>query len=96
MRSLQEPQFHTLMAGLVLLSLLLEQEGPKLLPGMALPDVGLLTFTLGMCWIALFSAHRVRNLSQRIDALEERLRRTTEIAQMLEDDARARRSLPRL
>jgi hypothetical protein len=96
MRTLQEPQFHMLMAGLVVASVLIEQEAPNLVTGLALPDVGLLTFTLGVAWIALFAAHRIRSLSERIDALEQRLRRTTETTQALEDEARARRSLPRL
>jgi hypothetical protein len=94
MRTLHEPQFHLLMATLVVASLLLEQEGPRLVRGLTLPEVGLLTFTLGMCWLALFAGHRIKNLHLRIEALEERLRRTAAIAQALEDDARARRGLP--
>ena len=96
MRTLHEPQFHMLMAALVVGSMLLEQEGPRLVRGFAVPQVGALTFTLGLCWLALFAAHRIRNLHLRVDALEERLRRTTAVVQALEDDARARRGLPRL
>lgn len=96
MRTLQEPQFHKLMAGLVAASVLVEHQAPKLMQGLALPDVGLLTFTLGMSWIALFAAHRIHSMSGRIEALEQRLRRTAEATQALEDEARARRSLPRM
>ncbi len=96
MRTLQEPQFHKLMAGLVATSVLIEHQAPKLLHGLALPDVGLLTFTLALSWLTLFAAHRLRAMSDRIEALEQRLRRTADTTQALEDEARARRSLPRM
>jgi len=96
MSTLQEPQFHKLMAGLVAASVLVERQAPRWMHGLALPDVGLLTFTLGMAWLSLFAAHRMRAMSERIEALEQRLRRTAETTQALEDDARARRSLPRM
>lgn len=96
MRTLQEPQFHKLMAGLVATSVLVETQAPRWMHGLALPDVGLLTFTLGMSWLALYAGHRFRSMSERIEALEQRLRRTVETTQALEDEARARRSLPRI
>jgi hypothetical protein len=94
MRSLTEPQFHVLMAVLVVASLLLDDQAPKLLPGWSMPQIGLVTFVLGIVWVALFAAHRFRNLQSRIEVLEDRLERTQKRADMLEDDARARRGLP--
>lgn len=94
MRTLAEPQFHLLMASLVLAALFLEQQGPRWLPGWSVPQIGLLTFTLGMCWLALFAGHRIRNLHQRIAVLEDRLDRTMQRTDTLEDDARHRRGLP--
>jgi len=96
MRTLQEPQFHKLMACLLGASVLVEHQAPRWMHGLALPDVGLLTFTLGMSWLALFAAHRIRTMSERIESLEQRLRRTAETTQALEDEARMRRSLPRM
>ncbi|MEQ1632846.1 MAG: hypothetical protein ABL997_10770 [Planctomycetota bacterium] len=84
------------MATLVIASLLLEQEAGRLVPAWKLPEVGLLTFTLGMCWLALFAGHRVKNLHLRIEILEDRLERTMERTDAIEGDARARRSLPPL
>ncbi len=94
MHKLQEPQFHGLMAVLILLALALEQEGPRFMPGLTIPKVGIVTLAIGLCWLALFAAHRIRNLHERLDVLEERLRRTTQRTDALEDDARARRGLP--
>lgn len=96
MRTLQEPQFHKLMACLVAASVLVERQAPSLMHGFELPDVGLLTFTLGMSWLALFAAHRIRTMSEHIEALEQKLRRTAQATQALEDEARIRRSLPHM
>ncbi len=94
MRALPEPQFHLLMTALVLASLAVDQEMPKLLHDWNMPKVGLVTFTLGLCWIALFAAHRIANLHRRIEVLQDQLERTARRTDALEDDARARRSLP--
>lgn len=94
MRALQEPQFHLLMTVLVIASLLLDQEAGKLLPQWSMPKVGLVTFTLGLCWVALFAAHRIANLHKRIEVLRDQLERTVSRTDALEDDARQRRGLP--
>lgn len=96
MRTLNERQFHLTMVTLVIASLILEHEASRIVPGWRMPDVGLVTFTLGLCWLALFAAHRIRNLHLRLEVLEDRLERTERRAQILEDEARARRSLPLL
>lgn len=94
MRTLNERQFHLTMSALVVGSLLLEREAGRLVDGWRMPEVGLVTVTLGLCWVALFAAHRVRNLHLRLEVLADRLERTEKRAQALEDDARARRGLP--
>lgn len=94
MRTLAEPQFHMLMTALVVVSIALDQELPRLVPAWSMPKVGLATFTLGMCWLALFSAHRIANLHKRLEVLRDQLDRTARRTDALEDDARARRSLP--
>jgi hypothetical protein len=94
MRTLDERQFHLTMSVLVVGSLLLERQADHLVTGWRMPEVGLVTVTLGLCWVALFAAHRVRNLSLRIEVLADRLERTEKRALALEDDARARRGLP--
>jgi hypothetical protein len=96
MHTLHERQFHLLMASLVIASLLLEQEASRLLPLWQMPEIGLLTFTLGLCWLALFAGHRVKNLHLRITVLEERLEHTIRRTEAIEEDVRARRGLPRL
>ena len=96
MHTLHERQFHLLMASLVIASLRLEQEASRLLPLWQMPEIGLLTFTLGLCWLALFAGHRVKNLHLRITVLEERLEHTIRRTEAIEEDVRARRGLPRL
>ena len=95
MRSLAEPQFHMLMALLVIGSLFLDQYVTKILPAWNMPAIGLVTFLLGMIWVTLFAAHRFRNLHERIVVLEDRLDRNIAQTNALEDDSRRRRSLPR-
>ena len=94
MRTLREQQFHLLMAFLVIASMFVDQNATKVLPFWNMTTIGLVTFALGLCWVALFAAHRIRNLHERILVLEERLERTSQRAEMLEDDARRRRGLP--
>jgi hypothetical protein len=94
MRSLPEGPFHAVMAALVVVSLFLDEGAAKVLPNWSDPKVGLITFALGLVWLALFAAHRIRNLHARIEVLEDRLDRTSARADALEDDARRRRGLP--
>ena len=94
MRSLAEGQFHAVMAVLVIGSLFLDQGAQKVLPTWTMPRVGFVTFALGLVWLALFAAHRIKNLHARLDVLEDRLERTTRRADALEDEARRRRGLP--
>lgn len=91
MRALSESQFHALMALLAVVSLLLEDQAPRYLPTWSMPRIGLITFALGLCWLALFAAHRFRTLQQRIEVLQDRLERTAQRTDLLEDDARRRR-----
>lgn len=93
MRTVSENQFHVLMAVLLIVALFVEDQAPRLLPAWNVPRIGLISFALGLCWLALFAAHRFRNLQQRIDVLEERLDRTTLRTDVLEDDARRRRKV---
>lgn len=95
MRTLAEPQFHLLMTTLVIGSILLDQEASRFLPGWNMPRIGIVTFTLGLCWLALFAAHRIANLHAQITVLKEHVERLARRADVLEDDARSRRGLPR-
>jgi hypothetical protein len=82
------------MAVLVIASLFLDEGAARVLPNWSNPKVGLVTFALGLVWLALFAAHRIRNLHARIDVLQDRLDRTASRTEALEDDARRRRGLP--
>ncbi len=58
MRSLGEHQFHLLMGVLVIGSLFLDRLMAKVVATWTPPQVGLITFALGMVWVGLFAAHR--------------------------------------
>jgi hypothetical protein len=94
MRSLDEKQFHAVMGFLVLGSLVLDEQVKRVLPAWNAPKVTIVTFALGLVWIALFAAYRLRTLNQEIAGLRERVDRLQRRADALEDDARRRRSLP--
>jgi hypothetical protein len=49
---------------------------------------------MGMAWIALFTMHHGVALQDRIRVLEDKLERTNQLAEMLADETRQRRSLP--
>ena len=96
MRTLAERPFHLLMATLVVLSLFLDQEAEHWMPSWHMPRVGIVTFALGLVWIALVGAYRLRTLQQRIEVLEDRIERTSRRADALEDETRRRRGTPTL
>ena len=94
MRTLGEPGFHWLMAALVAGSLLLDQQASKALPTWSSPDVGMITFALGLVWVALAAQHRIRELERQRDVLKDRVDRLEQRTEALLDDARRRRDLP--
>ncbi|MEZ6036448.1 MAG: hypothetical protein R3F29_03130 [Planctomycetota bacterium] len=96
MRFPNDKPFHLRMAALLIASLFLEHLATTRLPGWSAPQIGVITFVLGLAWVALFAGHVGQSLQQRIRVLEDKLERTTELAEMLADETRSRRSLPPL
>jgi uncharacterized membrane protein len=94
MRSLSENQFHVLMAALLFGSLVLDEQARRLLPTWGAPKVGVITLVLGLVWVALFGAHRLRALQDKIKVLQDRVDRLTHRADAMEDTERARRARP--
>lgn len=82
------------MAALVIASLFLEHIANTRLPNWSSPQIGIITFVMGMAWIALFTMHHGVALQDRIRVLEDKLERTNQLAEMLADETRQRRSLP--
>jgi hypothetical protein len=82
------------MAALVIASLFLEHLANTRLPNWSSPQIGIITFVMGMAWIALFTMHHGVALQDRIRVLEDKLERTNQLAEMLADETRQRRSLP--
>ena len=94
MRFPNDMPFHMRMATLLVASLFLEHMANTRLPNWSSPQIGVVTFVLGMAWIALFSMHHGVSLQDRIRVLEDKLERVTLLAEKLADDTRQRRSLP--
>lgn len=96
MRFPNDTAFHMKMAALVIVSLFVEHNAPRWLPNWSAPQIGVITFVLGLAWVTLFAAHHANATQERIRVLEDRLERTTKLAEMLADETRDRRSLPKM
>jgi uncharacterized membrane protein len=94
MRSLGENQFHLLMGVLVIGSLFLDRLMAKVVTTWTSPQVGLITFALGLVWVGLFAAHRAAKSSERIAIAEDKVDRLAQLVRALEDLERERRRLP--
>ena len=94
MRSLNENQFHAVMGVLLVGSLFLDQGARAILPTWNPPEVGLMTLVLGLVWVGLFAAHRVRKCGDRVLVAEDRLERLQRRLDAMEDEERQRRPRP--
>jgi hypothetical protein len=94
MRFPNDTAFHMKMAALVIVSLFVEHNAPRWLPDWSAPQIGVITFVLGLAWVTLFAAHRAQATDDRVRVLEEKLERTTQLAETLADERRERRALP--
>lgn len=96
MRFPNDSAFHTKMAALLIVSLFVEHNAKSWLPNWSAPQIGVITFVLGLAWVTLFAAHHSQEMQRRIRVLEDKLERTNQLAETLADEARQRRSLPPL
>ena len=96
MRFPNDMPFHMRMATLLIASLFLEHMANTRLENWSSPQIGIVTFVMGMAWIALFSMNHGVSLQDRIRVLEDKLERTNQLAETLADESRQRRSLPPL
>ncbi len=85
MHTIQERNFHLLMGGLFLSSLVLDPAMRSIMPEWKPPAVGFVTLAVGLVWIGRYTwwrtgAHdrEVKRLRERLDALEDRLERVEE------------------
>lgn len=96
MRAQNDLAFHLRMAALLVFSLFVEHLAATHLPGWSSPRIGVITLVLAMAWVGLFAWQHGLSLQARIKALEARLEELAERTDNLEQDHRARRSLPPL
>jgi hypothetical protein len=96
MRFPNDTALHLRMAALVVGSLCLEHLAATRLPHWSSPQIGIVTFVLGLSWVALAAFHHARATQDRIRVLEAKLERVTALAEALADDQRGRRALPKL
>lgn len=96
MRFPNDTQLHLRMAALVIGSLFLEQLAKKHLEHWTSPEIGIVTFVLGLAWVALTAFHHARASEERLRVVEARLQKLQAETDALIDEQRARRSLPKL
>jgi len=96
MRFPNDTTFHLRMAALLVASLFLEQLAATHVTGWSSPRIGIVTFVLGLAWVALTAFHHARATQDRVRVLEAKVERLTALCDALADDQRARRSLPPL
>ena len=96
MRFPNDTAFHLRMAALVIASLFLEHLASTHLAHWSSPHIGVVTFVLGLAWVALAAFHHATGTQDRIRVLEAKIDRLNALTEALADDQRARRSLPPL
>ncbi len=95
MRFPHDTGFHLRMAALLVVALFVEHLAAERLPLWNSPRIGVVSFVLGLSWVALAAFHHARHQQERVRALEDKVGRLQAHVDALADDARARRSLPR-
>lgn len=96
MRSQNDLAFHLKMAALLVFTMFLESLAAQHLPNWSSPRIGVVPFVVGLVWVALFAWQHGNALQDRVKSLEARLRELDERTGNLEEQQRARRSLPPL
>ena len=96
MRFPNDTAFHLRMAALVIGSLFLEQLARRNLPNWSSPQIGIVTFVLGLAWVALAAFHHAKATQDRVKVLDAKVERLQALCDALSDDQRTRRSLPKL
>lgn len=96
MRFPNDTTFHLRMAAVVIGALFLEQLAAKHIAHWSAPNIGIVTFALGLVWVALTAWHHAKATQDRVRVLEAKLERLQALTDALADDTRARRSLPKL
>ena len=96
MRFPNDTAFHLRMAALVIGSMFLEHLATTRLPHWSSPQIGIITFVLGLAWVALAAFHHAKATQDRVKVLEAKLERLHALTEALADDQRSRRSLPKL
>lgn len=94
MRFPNDTTFHLRMAALLIASMFLEHLAATQLVQWSSPRIGIVTFVLGLVWVALAAFHHARTTQDRIRVLEAKVDRLTALTDALADDQRVRRSLP--
>jgi heme/copper-type cytochrome/quinol oxidase subunit 3 len=94
MRFPNDTAFHLRMAALLIVSMFLEHLATTRLQHWSSPQIGVITFVLGLAWVALAAYHHAKATQERMRALEAKVERLQAHVDALADGERARRSLP--
>lgn len=94
MRFPNDIAFHLRMAALLIASMFLEHLADTRLPNWSSPRIGVITFVLGLAWVAMAAFHHAKATQAKLRLLEDRLEQLDRLTEALVDDERRRRSLP--
>lgn len=96
MRFPNDTAFHLRMAALLIASMFLEHLASTRLANWSSPRIGVVTFVLGLAWVALAAFHHAKTTQAKLRRLEDRLAQLDQLTETLVEDQRQRRSLPPL
>ncbi len=85
---MHERNFHLLMGACLFASTFVDRAMRTVMPGWDPPAVGLLSLVLGLIWVGLFAAWRVRLADEQITVLKDRAERSERKLGALEDELR--------
>ncbi len=94
MRFPNDTAFHLRMAALVIGALFLEHLARTKIEHWSAPQIGVITFVLGLAWVTMAAFHHAKSTQDRMKVLEAKIDRLQALTDALADDKRARRSLP--
>ena len=86
MFSVGERSFHLSMLAMLIAALLLDNFIPDFLPDWRAPEVGILTFVIGLVWIGRYTAWRAELQDERTRVIEDRIARLDRLQRGLEDE----------
>lgn len=85
---MNERSFHLVMGACLFASTFVDRAARSVMPSWDPPAVSLLSLVLGLIWVGLFAAYRIRLAHEQITVLKDRAERAERKLNGLEDELR--------